>query len=413
MKVRLFILQFTLWSFSSNAQWQFKTTGTTNDLHAVKFLSIDTGFIAGYATFLQTFDGGDTWLPNPTINPDSFAFYDIEFPSKNVGYMVGGSTDGVTIFKTVDSGQSWSDISPVGTSVFYNASFLNRDTGFVSGLGSKIYKTFDGGENWEVILSSSLGGPYYRWIQFISVDTGYVCASHTGFDDALLLKTTDGGSNLDPAWPTIITLPPFNSNKNFQFFDAKFGYAGIANINKTETGGNSWIQLFLPNNSASLSLYFLSRDTGFVAGNVGFASAIYKTFDGGNLWFQCETQYPDSQYYLNEIYFVDKDYGYAVGSFGVFMKTTNGGGFTEVENLEATFTFSMHPNPAKDQLMLSLKLQGIRAQAKIFDLLGTKFIDVSFNSADQIIDVSSLPYGMYFLHLKTDRGNALRKFIKQ
>lgn len=138
---------------------------------------------------------------------------------------------------------------------FYNASFLNVDTGFISGLGSKIYKTFDGGESWEVVFSSSLGGPYYRWIQFTSVDTGYVGASETGYADALLLKTTDGGLNLDPAWPTVFTLPPFSSNKNFQFLTTKIGYAGINDIYKTVNEGGSWSELTVLNNSLSMALF--------------------------------------------------------------------------------------------------------------------------------------------------------------
>lgn len=413
MKTSLLIGCCVVLTIIANAQWQFVNTGTDNDLYTVKFIGRDTGFIAGYATFLQTIDGGETWASNPSIPQENYIFYDVEFPSKNVGYLVGGGPNNVAVFKTVDRGQNWFDVSPIWSSVFYNASFLNVDTGFISGLGSKIYKTFDGGESWEVVFPSSLGGPYYRWLQFTSVDTGYVGASETGYADALLLKTTDGGLNLDPAWPTVFTLPPFSSNKNFQFLTTKIGYAGINDIYKTVNEGGSWSELTVLNNSLSMALFFLSEDTGYTAGNDSFASAIYKTFDGGNSWFQCETQYPDSQYYINEIYFLDKDYGYAVGPFGVFMKTTNGGGFTEIDNLVPGVTFSLHPNPAKDQLILSLKLSGIRSEVAIIDLLGTELLTLSLDTPDPIIDISFLPLGIYFLHLKTDSSNTLRKFIKQ
>lgn len=70
------------------------------------------------------------------------------------------------------------------------------------------------------------------------------------------------------------------------------------------------------------------------------------------------------------------------------MKTTNGGGFTEIDDLVSDVTFSLHPNPAKDQLILSLKLSGIRSEVTIIDLLGTELLTLSLDTPDPIIDIS-------------------------
>lgn len=105
---------------------------TQNDLYTVRFTSPDTGFIAGYATFKETFDGGNTWSQNPSINEDSFTFYDIDFPSRKVAYVVGGGYDGVAVFKTIDGGITWNDVSPNWSILFHCVHFLNKDTGFQS-----------------------------------------------------------------------------------------------------------------------------------------------------------------------------------------------------------------------------------------------------------------------------------------
>lgn len=55
------------------------------------------------------------------------------------------------------------------------------------------------------------------------------------------------------------------------------------------------------------------------------------------------------------------------------MRTTNVGGFTEINNIVSEFSFSLYPNPAKDKLMLSLKLEVIIAQATILIYLVPNF----------------------------------------
>jgi hypothetical protein len=60
-------------------------------------------------------------------------------------------------------------------------------------------------------------------------------------------------------------------------------------------------------------------------------------------------------------------------TLGVFMRTTNVGGFTEINNIVSEFSFSLYPNPAKDKLMLSLKLEVIIAQATILIYLVPNF----------------------------------------
>jgi hypothetical protein len=92
------------------------------------------------------------------------------------------------------------------------------------------------------------------------------------------------------------------------------------------------------------------------------------------------------------------------------------GGPTAIEIAESS-EFSLYPNPARDQLYLSLKLSGKeKCQVEIINLKGTKVWNITLESSKNIekIDVNRLPSGMYMLKISTPQGKTLKstKFIK-
>jgi len=73
-------------------------------------------------------------------------------------------------------------------------------------------------------------------------------------------------------------------------------------------------------------------------------------------------------------------------------------------------SFSVYPNPAKNQLTIDggeLKVESIN----ILDITGKTINTVV--STNNTIDVSSLSQGMYFLQIQTDKGIATSKFLKK
>ena len=173
---------------------------------------------------MKSSDGGRNWerLPNPD-SIDFSALHAVVFPSKNVGYGLGGSYfDGVNfsiVFKTEDSGNTWKDITGKLSSNLSNATdwiFLDDNTGFVFTVDYQLYRTLDGGVNWElrnsglpIIATGSV---------FFDHNEGYMCGgvgagrvSHSG-----IYHTTDGGKTWKEEYSSNVSeseMLSFPSNK--------------------------------------------------------------------------------------------------------------------------------------------------------------------------------------------------------
>ncbi|MDN3722998.1 T9SS type A sorting domain-containing protein [Aequorivita sp. SDUM287046] len=70
----------------------------------------------------------------------------------------------------------------------------------------------------------------------------------------------------------------------------------------------------------------------------------------------------------------------------------------------------IYPNPTQSLVYINSKTENI-VSATIFDILGKKVLQL--NGKIQQVDFSTLEKGMYFLRLKTDRGEFVQKIIKE
>jgi photosystem II stability/assembly factor-like uncharacterized protein len=133
------------------------------------------------------------------------------------------------------------------------------------------------------------------------------------------MKTNDGGS----------TFANETSSTNqllckIQFLNDQVGYVAGGNndpngiVLKSVNGGDSW-QAVLSNVEAVRGMYFLNKDSGFVAGSSG---SMRKTMDGGANWSTVNTGTTSSFY---DIQFVNKSIGFACGNYGTIIKTIDGG----------------------------------------------------------------------------------------
>lgn len=134
-------------------------------------------------------------------------FKGIEFPSRNVGYMCGNRG---AVYKTTDAGATWTNISPFPAINISPAGFassavsytdiiaLDNNTVFVVGNmftsanNRRIYKTIDGGASWidissniDLLSSGNLNG-----ILMHDANNGYVVVP-----GGVLYKTNNGGAS--------------------------------------------------------------------------------------------------------------------------------------------------------------------------------------------------------------------------
>lgn len=123
------------------------------------FVSQDIGYLSSWygGHLFKTIDAGSNWNEividevdgNSWISDD---YRSVAFPSQNIGLVTHESG----ILKTLDTGNTWSEIKPVGLNVgFYSQSILalSTDNYILVGSGNsfefhKLYETFDGGNTW-------------------------------------------------------------------------------------------------------------------------------------------------------------------------------------------------------------------------------------------------------------------------
>jgi len=168
---------------------------------------------------------------------------------------------------------------------------VNTQIGYAASGDGKIVKTIDGGENWTLLVQST--GIYYRSVEFINSQKGFVGGFPQLGSTTVLRKTIDGGvtwtdltSQLHPkARKGICGLAVADSNT---IYGGGNWYQDSGYIVKSIDGGNTWSFIDMHMYASSIiDMYFLSKDTGFVTGKgpKPFLSAvILYTTNGGASW---------------------------------------------------------------------------------------------------------------------------------
>ena len=352
-------------------EWILQNSGTTLALNSVFFTDEHNGYAAGNdGTILRTTNGGLEWSEQ-IIYPD-YTYSEILFTDDSTGFIAGGNNNGLRgkILKTTDRGETWTTSFDTGQDEFlYSIIFLNDNDGFAAGYKGTLYKTTNGGEDWnklsaftgrtiyslfytgDEIYTSGYAGVNHRssdegmsWranksfynlktIFFMNKDTGWAAGS-----SGIVISTTNGGSRWNMEKSEI------SSDISTIFFvDSLQGYCAGANglILRSTNGGSTWDTTYIlnedpyyydPRNYGYNSVYFSDEDNGVAAGYLyeidnPFPQPVLSiTSDGGRNW-ETKSDFPGSTF--NDVHFIDKDHGWAAGmyvdGYGWVFKTTDGG----------------------------------------------------------------------------------------
>ncbi len=241
----------------------------------------------------------------------------IYFVSDSVGYIVGGTLyDKGILLKTIDRGNSWKLINESLNGGAFGLVFSDEKNGLVSAWPSRIYKTLDGGNTFQ--LFDGIFDNIMRTPIFID-SLRCIAGSGIGFESGFLWRSNDGGKN----W----TSDTFNRSINAVVMqNAQDGFiASYGLIFRTADGGNSWI----PTDSKGdnwMNISFPSFNTGFA---IGYEGKIIKTTDHGNTWHTLvggNNIISNTGQWTNAK-FVSENRGFIIGFQGN-MKYTNDGGFS-------------------------------------------------------------------------------------
>lgn len=276
-------------------------TVTASSLVASSFINDHEGWVADIAgTLWHTSNTGATWTSIPTGKN----ILKLDFTDHLNGY--GLTMD--TAYKSEDGGSTWSALTipgVIGKAIY----FLNKDTGFISGIGV-IYKTNDGGASWITVSTGSASVVDYF---FVNHSVG-IAAALDEEESNSIWRTTDGGLS----WSSVYNIEDYFMN-SIWFTSENVGWAAgyfdrtgrgkLPVINRTNDGGLTWENVYMNSNPGDEKGEELI-DIRFRNENLGLALSTYSenvfTLDGGLTW--------------NPTYVDDRD---LIPSYGVY-KTLDG-----------------------------------------------------------------------------------------
>ncbi len=258
-------------------------------------------------------DSAQSW--NLVIDAVKAELHDLHFPTHTIGYVVG---DAGTIYKSTDGGQNFNAISTTGPILKRNLHavwFASSDTGIaVGGLQDSlqsIFRTTDGGQSWSTIRDQA--GAMLRSICFTDGNTAYAAG-----DQGSMLKSSDGGLN----WSSL-SLPTAITNRqlhDLHFIDSQTGLVvgghptkdSIETIIRTSDAGNTWSIIADAPAAMLRSVTFYNANEGYISGDYG---NLKYSSDKGQSWNEISLPGNDSMH-LYDLSFYSPAFGIATGQYG-------------------------------------------------------------------------------------------------
>jgi len=298
-----------LLSSTSNASgWQVMASGVSDDLFSVHFGNSANGFVGGRSVrCLKSNDGGINWAP---VAVPSVADFESVWVSSGNDALIGAWD---TVYATHDGGQSWTGAyTDLVNYVIYDMQFLTPEKGFAFMTWSQFGKTTDGGATW----SLTTGGGFTAWDFF----GGYMVDENYGWavgDNSLICKTTDGGESFaEYEWNgytefTGIRIWSVHATSTLN----AWAVADSGVVFRTVDGGNYWSRSVIAGEEDNLKdIYFVNENVGYIVGTNG---RIFKTSDGGNTWLP---EIAITINNLNAVFFLSENLGWVVGDFGTILR---------------------------------------------------------------------------------------------
>lgn len=276
---------------------------------------------------------GFTW----TKSTPSGGWLSSSFLDQNTGYISGLAG---AVSKTTDGGVTWTALTGLPTVDLYGCFFNSATDGFVVGnyntaAGSySAYRTINGGANWTLLsLPASLGSVSFRSVYFYNASIGFI-----GGGNGKVLKTTDGGATWALSNSGVGSTYAVYS---FAFFNSTDGLASgsYGTMFKTTDGGANWTSSALHDSPANLSCVTRvpNTDSAFVTtsiggSSVGASTTYLHTGNKGTSW--TKVIIPGSYQALQSVKIFNLATIYMVGgsvpnNTGVIFSNINFGGWTQ------------------------------------------------------------------------------------
>jgi photosystem II stability/assembly factor-like uncharacterized protein len=406
----------------SQVYWLEQSSPTQKNLTKTLFVDSLYGWVIGDSgTVLNTTNGGMNWSTQPS-GVHSSELQDLTFISRTTGWILSfDSTYKSFYIKTTNSGLSWvKTYYPDTTTILKTIFFTNASTGFVSGFLGNIYRTTNGGTNWENCYIDTTSCLYLfpkNDIYFINSQTGYACGGVLDLQ-GIFLKTTNAGNS----WFSMcVAAEPLNKimylgNNRLALMGGDYDLGSILAV--SSNGGSNWAyeQTGCFGNATGFSF----RTPAEVWAALSFSGKFAVNLDSmkpGTTWQCFETP---GNVAVNDVVFLSSARGYAFGERGkIFKYNESVIGLQNNNNTLPTQStlYQNYPNPFNPETVIEYFISAPSAVGlKIFDASGkeVRSFDEGFRPAGKYslsLNLSELPSGVYFYSLNTDRRILSRKMV--
>ena len=279
-------------------------------------------------------------LPSIPTNSNNQRFDDVFFLNDNVGWACNGGY--AAIYKTVDGGQNWqlqlSEYSAAlpGHHYFRNVEFLNENIGFLGTLNNQFLKTVDGGTTWNYVTAFGNNTQSICGIDAVGTSTVYGCGAYfsgpitptSPATPCYVIKSTDSGQT----WEYKDMSAYANALVEVLFVDENTGYVagndsagGV--ILKTTDGGTTWNAIYHSNVAGEYvwKLQVLFSNPNVIFGSVEsvepYLGKFIKSTDNGATWVTKNA--PET--IIQAVGFISENHGWMGGHTTGFYETTDGG----------------------------------------------------------------------------------------
>lgn len=401
----IFSIVFSANSTAQKTYWETLNVPAAERYDDVFFLNEDLGYtINSSGKVYNTNNGGLLW--NELANLSGY-LRGVEFIDENIGFV--GSLDSA-LFKTTDGGNTWNNItndlnSPFPIPGICAISIANNQV-YVGGKWSGpayIFKSGDGGQNWQYIGLDSLSRAIVE-INFINDSIGFAAGkSNIVSEGGVILKTTNSGKT----WRKVATTQ-FNNEFVWKIDQVHQNHwAASIQSNPAQTK----LRYLTSNNFGETWQIQTVTDTFFQAQVIGFKDSatgwlgglnhLFETTDGGLTWTQNNFGASYNRYFqvTDSLAFMS---GEKVYRHTNKTKSTN--------QISTPVNLHLKAWRANQQIHVSFQLpQASFTECEIIDLQGNivKIVLHSFlPKGDYALaeNVQNLTPGIYFIILHTNYG---------
>jgi photosystem II stability/assembly factor-like uncharacterized protein len=244
-----------LWSLAlvvvaaPRVEWQSQSSGVTARLRGISATSTTVAWASGaHGTVLRTIDGGTTWQPRPIPGTAALDFRDIDAFSDRVAYVLSiEHGDASRIYKTTDGGEHWDlQFANLDPKVFLDSMAFwdsGRGLAFSDSVDGHfvVFTTMDGGRAWNRVPPDRLPAALEGEGAFAASGTNVAISGRDRVwigTAGRVLRSTDAGKT----WTVATT--PIHTDKTAGIFSIAFrnGSDGIVvggDFNKADDAANN------------------------------------------------------------------------------------------------------------------------------------------------------------------------------